>query len=330
MGLSLGSYTFSYWVLATRVENLLSAIAPGPMARRKAAHTVHRLRWLAEELVLNAPIKVMDVGANPMDFDAPYKPLLDAGICEVIGFEPQKAAFDKLEAQKGEKESYINAAVGDGEEHAFYLYESDPLSSFFVLDPKVKMIIQFLANPMGLAYNVVSDRPMPTVKLDNLDEIDQIDFLKIDIQGGELMVMENAREKLAQAVAVQTEMRFFRIYEDEPCFGDVDRELTAQGFEIHSLFDGPTRHPIPNSQSKKLTNRGSKQLLDNDFIYIRGLRMLEGNNPEQLKKLALLAEGVFESPELALLCIDLLVASGDAPKGLAGTYRNKLHPKYKF
>ena len=37
-------------------------------------------------------------------------------------------------------------------------------------------------------------------------EIDSIDSLKIDIQGGELVAFQNRRDKLAQPVFIQTEV----------------------------------------------------------------------------------------------------------------------------
>ena len=32
---------------------------------------------------------VVDIGANPVDGDPPYKPMLEKRLCRVTGFEPQ-------------------------------------------------------------------------------------------------------------------------------------------------------------------------------------------------------------------------------------------------
>ena len=37
---------------------------------------------------------VVDVGANPIDDEPPYTPMLAAGLCHVTGFEPQHEAPD--------------------------------------------------------------------------------------------------------------------------------------------------------------------------------------------------------------------------------------------
>ena len=74
-----------------------------------------------------------------------------------------------------------------------------------------------------------------TQRLDDLAEVDDIDFLKIDIQGGELAVLVHGREKLKNAVVIQTELQFVNLYEGQPSFGEVDQELRAQGFIPHAF-----------------------------------------------------------------------------------------------
>ena len=57
-----------------------------------------------------------------------------------------------------------------------------------------------------------------------------MDFLKIDIQGAERDVLAHARAKLAETVAIQTEISFVPLYKDQPTLGDIDLELRGQGF----------------------------------------------------------------------------------------------------
>ncbi|PQP54937.1 FkbM family methyltransferase, partial [Mycolicibacterium austroafricanum] len=75
--------------------------------------------------------------------------------------------------------------------------------------------------------------PLSTHRLDDISEIEHLDFLKIDIQGGELAVFQNGRTKLADAVAIQTEVSFVTLYRDQPTMGDVDVEMRSQGFVPH-------------------------------------------------------------------------------------------------
>ena len=57
---------------------------------------------------------------------------------------------------------------------------------------------------------------MKTVALDKIADLPAIDCVKIDIQGGEKIVFENARRVMANAVAVIVEVRWMQLYEGEP------------------------------------------------------------------------------------------------------------------
>lgn len=66
--------------------------------------------------------EIADIGANPIDGDPPYKPLLEAGLCRVTGFEPQREALAELQRRKGANERYLPYAVGDGGIHTLRIY----------------------------------------------------------------------------------------------------------------------------------------------------------------------------------------------------------------
>ena len=54
---------------------------------------MNRPDLLCQLLSPNRLTEVVDVGANPIVGDPPYKPMLDAGLCNVTGFEPQLDAL---------------------------------------------------------------------------------------------------------------------------------------------------------------------------------------------------------------------------------------------
>src|SRR4051812_25241847 len=80
---------------------------------------------------------VVDVGANPIDGDPPYRPLLAAGLCTVVGFEPQLDALHALNARKGAAETYLPYVVGNGEPGVLRVCSSGGMSSLFRPDKNV-------------------------------------------------------------------------------------------------------------------------------------------------------------------------------------------------
>ncbi|MDQ1726498.1 MAG: hypothetical protein QOK14_543, partial [Frankiaceae bacterium] len=268
----------------------------------------------ASDLRLNALLEtdrltaVVDVGANPVDGEPPYQGMLGKGLCAVTGFEPQQDALESLLLRKGPLENYLPYVIADGREHVLHVAQSTGMTSLLTPDPT--RLALFNGFP---EWGAVRERlPMSTVRLDDVVEVERIDLLKIDVQGGELMVFEGGRTRLADAVAVQTEVSFVGLYENQPTIGDIDAELRSQGFLPHAMvalkhwpiapviYDGDFRRPM-------------HQLLEADMVYVKDFGRRDELSAEQLQHLALIAHHVYGSSDLTHLCLMTLVARGLVP-----------------
>jgi FkbM family methyltransferase len=245
--------------------------------------------------------EVVDIGANRVDGDPPYQPMLQAGLCRVTGFEPQPGALLELQKSRGANERYLPYAVGDGNAHTLNVCQASGLTSLFEPDPRTLDLFDVL-KPLGA---VISRIPVRTVRLDDIAEIALMDFLKIDIQGGELAVFRSGTARLAQAVAVQTEVSFVPLYRDQPSLGDIDLELRGQGFIPH-CFAAVKHWPIAPAVIKGDPREPLRQLLEADIVYVRDFSRPELMSVEQIKHLALIAHYCYGSIDLALRCVMLL------------------------
>jgi len=151
-------------------------------------------------------IEIVDIGANPIDGDPPYKPMLRAGeICRVTGFEPQEYALKKLNDTKSKLERYLPYAVGDGSEKVLNICSAEGMSSTFKPDSEILKIF----HPFDIWGQVVSQQKVLTKTLDSISEIEQLDFLKIDIQGGELNVFQHGKKSLLMRLQFRQKFRLF-------------------------------------------------------------------------------------------------------------------------
>jgi FkbM family methyltransferase len=254
------------------------------------------------------PTSILDIGASPVDGDPPYKEMLEYGLCTVTGFEPQQQALATLEQRKGPLETYRPEVVGDGREHRLKITKSPGMTSLLTLDPNQLRLFA----PFPEWGSVLEELEVQTHRLDDLD-VDDFDLVKLDVQGAELMVLQNGRQRLRDAVAVHTEVSFVPLYVGQPTFGEVDLELRTQGFVPHSMHDVKRWAIAPTIFGDNIYNPGN-QLLEADIVYIRDIAHPERMTSDQLSHLAMIAFHIYGSVDLAVFCLIELRQRGRVPE----------------
>lgn len=255
---------------------------------------------------LAGEIHVADVGAAFLGEQPPYQPLLERALARLTGFEPDPQEAAGLADKLGPRATLLPYALGDGGEHTLHVCQPG-LGMSSLLEPDPATLGFFNLFPEW--GKVVSTMPCPTRRLDDVDDIAPIDFLKMDVQGSELSILSNGRVKLAETVAVQLEISFITLYKDQPTFGDIDREMRLQGLIPHRFVN------VKNWSISPTTRGGDPrvpfhQLLEADIVYIRDLIHADAMSIAQLAKLALVAHFCYDSPDLAARCLEELTGRG--------------------
>ncbi len=275
------------------------------------------LHYLSEILSLkdDETIRILDVGANPMGREPVYQKLLENELCFVTGFDPQEETLLEISKTNSRRETYLPHALGDGKTHELNIYRGSGLTSLLKIRSETLNFLRGLKR----AARLLDRQTMETRRLDDLSEITRVDFLKIDIQGAELMVMENAIKTLSSTLAIQAEVSFFPLYESQPTFGDIDVFLRNQGF-VPFDFAHIERRIILQPWSDLPQAPVARQMLDGDIIYLRDLSQPDALTDQDIKRIALLAAGVFEQVDLTLKCLDLLTKRGQLRASHVETY----------
>ena len=248
---------------------------------------------LVEILDLSTVIDIVDVGASPSGGSPPYKPLMDGGGATVIGFEPYFEALERLNAQKKEGEIYLPYSLGDGKLHEFKHCVAPEMSS--LLEPNTKILSYFHGFP---EFGKVKMREeVQTKRLDDIPEINNIDLLKIDIQGAELSVFEHGTQKLASCLVIHTEVEFIDMYVGQPLFSEVELFLRNIGFMFHRFAPLRSRVIQPMMVGESVT-AGLSQVFDGDAIFIRDFTKLHQMKAEKLLKMAVILHDVYGSLDM--------------------------------
>lgn len=242
-------------------------------------------------------IKIVDVGASPLG-EPPWKRLHARGLADLVAFEPDALQFAALQAQGLERTTLLNEAVGDGQEHDLHVCKLPGLTSLLKPDPKV--LEHF--HGFGEWAEVVDTIRVATRRLDDIPEVRGCHFLKMDVQGSELSILEAGREVLADCLVVQLEAQFVPFYEDQPLFGDLDRLMRDAGFWLHKFTPLQSRVFKPLILNDDIY-AGLSQILWTDAIYVRRFVDFAELPTESLLRIALIAHDVYESLDLVSLAL---------------------------
>ena len=258
---------------------------------------------------------IVDIGANPIDGDPPYKKMLAASLCRVMGFEPQLDALENLNKVKTDLETYLPYVIGTGGRKTLHRCKYSGWTSLFEPDEAaINIFPAFRDNA-----TVIEKIPVDTRPLDSISEIKNIDFLKLDVQGSELDCLKSGIEKISSCVFIQLEISFVTLYKNQPGFGEVDLFLREMGFIPH-CFAAIKQWPIAPLVINNNPTQPLNQLLEADLVYVKNFIQPSNLTNEQLKQMALIAHHCFGSFDLAAKCIELLESRGVLPNSSVDHY----------
>lgn len=259
------------------------------------------IRYFRENL--SPPLEVVDVGASDLWPDNPpsYRTLLRNGLANLTGFEPNQEELKKL--KQTESERYLPYAIGNGDTTQLYLTQAPGFSS--VLKPK-SQFVDHIAR-FREQTKVVNTIEIEATRLDDIPEVSRIDWLKIDIQGGEIAAFKGGYKKLQNCLCIQTEVAFSQIYIDQPTFADQSKLLDDLGFEFFG-FQGVSAFSHRSgigSLNRRTLRREFKQHVDADAIFIpKYERLAELSKQELLGLIAIMLLG-YRAASFALHLCDL-------------------------
>jgi FkbM family methyltransferase len=261
-------------------------------------------------------INILDVGAALCEQPS-YQSFIDARRARIFGFEPDAEQCARLNREYGEPHRFLPYFIGDGQPATFHQTNWSLTGSLYEPNSPLLEKFQHLAEIMS----PVGTHAVSTVRIDDVAEIDDVDFVKIDVQGSELAVFRNASRILAGTLLIQTEVEFVEFYKGQPMFADVDIFLRNNGFQFHT-FDGFGTRAFKPLIINGDENRGLRQWLWSEAFYVRDWMHLESLTEMKLRKYAVLAHDLLRSYDLAHLV--LVALDKKTGGGLATAYLNRL------
>ena len=248
---------------------------------------------------LDQKIEIMDIGAAAIAETPIYTKLIEDKIANLNAFEGDKRQSDKLKSKYEKNVKLYNEFLFDGSIQNLYL--AHPESGMTSLLKPNEKVLNFF-NGFSKFGKIEKIEKIKTEKLDNISHLPYIDFAKLDIQGSELTVLKNGVKKLENCLAIQLEVSFVCLYEDQPSFGELDLWMRENGYLPHTFLNIKRWSISPTIFNNNLRQPGN-QLLESDIIYIKDPFKLNLLNDTQLKKFILISHYLFKSVDLSVYLI---------------------------
>lgn len=245
-------------------------------------------------------ITILDVGAA-LSERPPYQSLVEAQRARVIGFEPNRDECEKLNRAYGSSHRFFPYFAGDGLAATFH--ETNWVLTGSLYEPNSPVLEKF--QNLAEVVRPVAQHAVTTTRIDDVEGIADVDFIKIDVQGSELQVLRHAPRVLATTVLVQTEVEFVQLYKAQPMFADVDIFLREAGFQFHT-FNGFGMRAFKPLVLGGDVNQGLRQMLWSDALYVRDWMRLSELTVPKLRNYAVLAHDLLESYDLAHVVLQAL------------------------
>lgn len=248
------------------------------------------------------PFTILEIGAlQTTDKTEPFHQLLDCFPgSKIIAFEVDEIFCEELNKKAKPNIKYFPVPLGRTEETCAFYETVHPMCSS-LYKPNEELIN--LYNNVMEAAKLKSVNYINTKSLDCFtknNNIEVVDFIKIDIQGAELDVFMGGIDTLADVVAIVSEVEFIPIYIDQPLFGDVCAFFAEHEFMFHKFLGlcGRSLKPIVLNNNP---NVGSQHIWS-DAVFIRDIIKIDKLSSDQLLKMGILTF-IYDSPDILFYCV---------------------------
>ena len=242
---------------------------------------------------------IIDVGASPINDKQGYEDLVDYGFARVLGFEPFPEAFARL--KQSNERRYLETALGDGATHKLKVCMSSGMNS--LLEPDIRWLELF---PGFARWSIVKQEiSVETLRLDEIAQAQNARFLKLDVQGSEMMILQNGEKLLTDLVLIQLEASPTPLYRGEATLFELGLWLQQRGFVLHTFRDVQKRYLKPLGTDDN-PFAAKHQIFQVDAVFIPNPLNWQLLSIEQLEALAFLSHAVYRSHDLAMLAMETL------------------------
>lgn len=237
-------------------------------------------------------IMVVDNGAR-LPFQNNFNGLMDLNALATIVFDPASRLQENDDlAELDEFQVFPHALLGDGQSATLHACMAAERSGTLAPLPS-----ELLPESKRDDARVLAQVPVPTLQLDAIDGLGQVDWLLLDERNDSLAALEHGAAYLDDTLLVHARLPMMPSCQGQPGVAEVFQWMTGHGFQCYRL-DQPTHYShLPDDVP--LQREQASQLDTIEAVFIPDESRLAAMAPERLRKLAFLLDAVHGVHDLA-------------------------------
>jgi len=261
---------------------------------------IEKLGEIVREADSTLSFTILEIGAVPLEGAAePFHQLLDIfPESQILAFELDETLCAELNQKSKPGITYYPVALGRTEERRTF-YETNHPMCCSLYKPNEELISLYNNMEVAMLKSVSSIETCSIDYFTQENDIESVDFIKIDIQGAELDAFQGADNTLKEVLAIVSEVEFIPHYIDQPLFGDVCSFLAEKEIMFHKFLGmaGRTLKPIIMNKSPNFPS----QHMWSDAVFIRSIFKIPELPSSKLLKMGMLTF-LYGSPDVAFQC----------------------------
>ena len=177
---------------------------------------------------------IVDLGSNSGQWIGGMLELCNPNAVILVEPDPRMHASLEKIAHDHKNITLLRMAAGERDGILEFNMTSDPLAAASsALKP-----IEEMNRYYGFGFDVMKTVSVPVKPLDEITaHLDEVSFLKIDVQGYEMQVLAGAVQTLEKAKLVHMEVCFYHHYEGDTLFPELHERMSEAGFVLANMSE---------------------------------------------------------------------------------------------
>lgn len=218
-------------------------------------------------------------------------------------FDPLKTVNETDELESQDCFQLIDdGALGTGKEGSLIHCQSAEMSG--MLEPLNKIL---LPHNLRTDANVIKREPLETAKLDDIDDLPQVDWLAISKHFNPLPILESSKKKLQNILAIELQMPLFATHKQEALASQILPWMEAHGFQCYKFLNlGMQSH---FTHEMKTVRPAATQLANIHALFVPNNERLVAMKKPKLLQLAFLMDTAYSAHDYAYRLLERIDSS---------------------